>query len=69
MEKKIIITCSEEQYQQMLDHFHKGGQLELGEETMHGFGFCIQGFAGMWWMEAESQAGRLDLGDITWEVV
>jgi hypothetical protein len=63
----IKLHLTDKQYKAMQEHFSKGSSIETQEETTHGFGLNVSGFSGLWFLEVESQAGKLDLEDINVE--
>lgn len=60
----IKIELTEDQLAQYRQHVSKGFDLELQEETSHGVTIEIGMVAGITWMVVDSQAGKLDLGEV-----
>ena len=60
----IKIELSDEQLAQYMQHVSKGFDIEIKEETSHGVTIEIGMVAGLSWMVVDSQAGKLDLGEV-----
>lgn len=68
--KKIVIEISDDQHQKMMDYLQKGTKLNIDHETFSGYGLhlnCVDGGFSSW-LEVEMN-GKLDLGDVDWEII